>query len=84
MNRNFYCAVFDSLEIKSRLLVILAQAVNQLIACRDPLYEWVLRHRRGIVAIHFGGRLRKVYKGLHQGALGLVNLVKHEDNLLNN
>ena len=67
----------DGLDAEFRLLVVLAQAVHQVVAGGHALRERVLAEGRQRIAVELGGRLREIGKRLHEGALGFVDLVKH-------
>ena len=68
----------DRLDTEGRLLVIFAQPVDQVIGGRNALSHLRLTQRRERIAVELGSRLSKVGKGLHERALGFVDLVEHE------
>jgi len=59
--------------------VVLAQAVHQVISGRNTLGERVLTGYRQGVPVQFGSGQSQIGKRLHQGTLGLVELVQHEN-----
>ena len=59
------------------LLVVLAQAVQQIVAGGNALRKRGLAQRRQRCAVELGGGLRKIGKRLHQGTLGFVDVVQH-------
>ena len=62
---------------KFGLDIVFAQAVHEFVAGRNTLCQGRLAH--GILGVrqHFGCYLGQFRKGLHDGALGFVDLVKH-------
>jgi len=64
-------------DVEGRLFVILAQAVEQVVAGGHALCHRGLAERRQGIAEQLGSRLRKICEGLHQRALGFVEVVQH-------
>ncbi len=65
------------LDTETRLFVVFAQAVDQIVGRSNALGEWSLLQRRQRIAVELGGRQREIGKRLHEGALGFVDLVEH-------
>ena len=71
----------NRMNVESRFLVVFAQAVDQVVASRNALCKWIFPDRLKRIAVQFGGGLREVNEGLHQHALGFIDLIKHWVNL---
>ena len=67
----------DGLNAKGWLFVVFTQAVQQAVAGGHALGERIFAKRRQGVAVDLCSCLRKVNKGLHQGALGFIDFIKH-------
>jgi hypothetical protein len=67
----------DRGDLELRLLLVLPQAVHEVVASRHALSERVLPERRQPVAVQLGSCLGKVSERLHHGSLRFVDLVKH-------
>ena len=65
------------LNAKLRLLVVFGQAVEQVKRCHRALGGERFGQGQQWVAVKLGGGLRKIGKGLKQGALRFVNVVQH-------
>ena len=77
MNGDVYTVHVNGAQTKFWLLVVLAQAVQQVVSSRQTLGKWTLADHRQRVAIQLGGGQSQVRKRFHQGALGFVELVQH-------
>ena len=71
----------QGLNVKRWFFVVFAQSVQQAVTGCHTLGKRVLTDSRQGVAVELCGGLRKINKGLHQRALGFIDLVKHGENL---
>ena len=67
----------DSRNIERGFFVAFAEAIQQVVPRRDAVGHRRLAQREPRVAEEFCAGIRKVGKGLHEGALCFVELVKH-------
>ena len=77
MNGDIYITHMHCANAKFGLDIVFAQAVHEFVAGRYTLCQGRVAH--GILGVcqHFGCYLGQFRKGLHDGALGFVDLVKH-------
>jgi hypothetical protein len=64
-------------DLELGLLVVHAQAVQQLEAGGQAARARRVRERRQRVLVELGGGGGEIGEGRHQGALGFVQLIKH-------
>ena len=64
-------------DVEFRLFIVLAQAVHQIVGGCDALRQRRFCKDRSRVAEQFCSGVGEISKGLHQGALVFVDLVKH-------
>ncbi|MNV80769.1 hypothetical protein D3C71_1743930 [compost metagenome] len=81
VHRNVVVASGDGVDVECGFLVILAQAVEQVKARRSALDSGGLTDRPQGIAQHLGCGVRVFGKRLHQGALGFVELVQHQNSV---
>ncbi|MNV28879.1 hypothetical protein D3C71_1200840 [compost metagenome] len=68
------------MDLESGLFVVLAQAIQQFVARRHALRQRAFAEGGHGVAEQLGSSLREIGKGLHQGALGFVDVIQHGRN----
>jgi hypothetical protein len=66
-------------DAEGRLLVLLGQAVQQVEARRHALRQWGVRKGRERVVVQLGAGAGELRERRHQGALGLVEVIEHEE-----
>ena len=81
MDGNTGALNIHGMNVKRWFFVVFAQSVHQAVAGCHTLGKRAFTHGRQRIAIKLCGGLREVNKGLHQRALGFIDLVEHGRNL---
>ena len=81
MNGNAGALNIHGMDVTRWFFVVFAQPVYQTVAGCQALGKRAFTHSGQGIAIELGGGLREVNKGLHQRALGFIDLVEHGRNL---
>jgi hypothetical protein len=76
LDDDVFAVDLDRLDVELGLLVVLAQAVQQVVAGGHALGHGQLAPH-GALAVELGGGLGEVRERLHQGTLGFVELIEH-------